>query len=275
MAPSVTHQPELLLLHWMLHMLQSIVNTILHHPLVLDPIPDQRYFTDQNSFRLFVQFRKAFHRLAPLMLDITQGRRILQFTPGSPGSHGYYRMDPTVNFPPQTSNFLSTSPLLPTHPTPSLPRQHQVIQFHQPELTRRTRSRSRDRHSWDTPLFHRNHQSFSQPPLLHRPPHTQAADIAAHSTTIYGPPPPFPPLKILWKREQFIGRPCPHMPGDLVRAIGDSGLGKQCTLPSPFHWLPSRVSVLLVLSIVAITHVLLPYTFKLPWFFARCLRFLF
>ena len=59
MAPSVPHQPELLLLQRMLHMMECIISTILHHPLVFDPLPGQQYFTDQNSNRLFVQFRNA------------------------------------------------------------------------------------------------------------------------------------------------------------------------------------------------------------------------
>lgn len=81
------HQPELLLLQWMLHMLEGLIESILQHPLVLDPIPSRQHFTDHNSYRLFVQFRNALHRLAPLRLDLTQGRRLLQFLPGSPGSH--------------------------------------------------------------------------------------------------------------------------------------------------------------------------------------------
>lgn len=60
MSPSVTHQPELLLLQWMLRMLEGLmcIESVLQHPLVLDPIPS-----------LFVQFRNALHQLAPLMLD--------------------------------------------------------------------------------------------------------------------------------------------------------------------------------------------------------------
>ena len=89
MSPSVTHQPELLLLQWMLHLLESLVEDILQHPLVLDPIPNQQHQT--------------------------QGRRLLQFIPGSPGSQGHYRMDPTVRSPSQTSNFLTTAPLPSSH----------------------------------------------------------------------------------------------------------------------------------------------------------------
>ena len=47
MAPSSTHEPELLLLQWTLHIIKCIISTILQHPLVLDPIPGQRHFTDQ------------------------------------------------------------------------------------------------------------------------------------------------------------------------------------------------------------------------------------
>lgn len=106
MAPSVTHQPELLLVHWMLDMLQSLISMILNHPLVLDPVPGQSSFTDNNAFWLF-SIRNALHRLAHLILDITQGRRLQQFLPGSPGSPGHYRVDPNANFPPHTSNALT------------------------------------------------------------------------------------------------------------------------------------------------------------------------
>ena len=162
MSPSTTH-PELLLLQWTLHTLEWFIEAIIQHPIILDPIPSNEHFTDHNSV-LFVQFRNSLHRLAPIMLDLNQGRRLLQFLPGSPGSHGHYRMDPTVRFPAQTSNFLTTRPLNSSNPLSPPPQQRNAINHLFPSA--RARSRSRDRthsqRSWDAPLFHRHtHDSNS------------------------------------------------------------------------------------------------------------------
>ena len=45
MAPSATHQPELLLLTWMLRTITTLVDDLQHHPLVHDPIPAMSTFT--------------------------------------------------------------------------------------------------------------------------------------------------------------------------------------------------------------------------------------
>ena len=41
----VTHQPELLLLHWMISTITSLVEDLQHHPIVQDPIPPMSTFT--------------------------------------------------------------------------------------------------------------------------------------------------------------------------------------------------------------------------------------
>ena len=147
LAPSATHQPELLLLAWMLSALNTIVTGVQHHPLVSDPVPLPSSFTDQHAYRLYLQFRNTLRHLGTITADIQQGIRLLQFLPGSPGSPGHYRMDPTASFPPSAANnFLSTTPLTPMYlPTPSPP-QHRLIQ----RLTSRDRSRSRDRQPSNT-----------------------------------------------------------------------------------------------------------------------------
>ena len=57
LAPSATHQPELLLLSWMIATLNTIVADIQNHPLVTDPIPYPSSFTDQQAYRLYLQLR--------------------------------------------------------------------------------------------------------------------------------------------------------------------------------------------------------------------------
>ena len=139
LAPSATHQPELLLLSWMIATLHTLVADLQHHPILTDPIPHPSSFTDQQAYRLYLQLRNTLRRLVTITNDLCQGIRILQFLPGSPGSPGHYRMDPVARFPPSaTTNFLSSPMLPPTHqPTTLPPPQHR--------LTPRARSRSRDR----------------------------------------------------------------------------------------------------------------------------------
>ena len=174
LAPSATHQPELLLLSWMIATLNTIVTDIQNHPLVTDPIPYPSSFTDQQAYRLYLQLRNNLRHLGTVNSDLCRGIRLLQFLPGSPGSPGHYRMDPSAKFPPSaTCNYLSTPPLQPlsspAHPSP----QHSLITH----LAPRQRSRSRDRQI--PPL---NTTASQQNPNLHinqRPP---LSDITPTST---------------------------------------------------------------------------------------------
>ena len=107
LAPSATHQPELLLLSWMIATLNTIVTDIQNHPLVTDPIPHPSSFTDQQAYRLYLQLRNNLRHLGTVNSDLCRGIRLLQFLPGSPNSPGHYRMDPSAKFPPSaTCNFL-------------------------------------------------------------------------------------------------------------------------------------------------------------------------
>ena len=173
LAPSATHQPELLLLAWMLSILSTLVAGIQHHPLVSDPVPHPSSFTDQHAYRLYLQFRNTLRHLGNITADIQQGISILQFLPVSPGSPGHYRMDPTASFPPSTTNNFLSTPLLASMyvPTPQPP-QHRLINH----LIQRDRSRSRDRQPTTTPsasLRNPNlHTSIRQPlsDITHLPP---------------------------------------------------------------------------------------------------------
>ena len=147
LAPSATHQPELLLLSWMIATLRTLVTDIQNHPILTDPLPYPSSFTDQQAYRLYLQLRNTLRHLVTITADLCQGISVLQFLPGSPGSPGHYRMDPAARFPPcATTNFLS-SPIPPlTRPPTTLPPQHRLITH----LTPRARSRSRDRLSTTT-----------------------------------------------------------------------------------------------------------------------------
>ena len=163
LAPSATHQPELLLLSWMIATLNTIVTDIQNHPLVTDPIPYPSSFTDQQAYRLYLQLRNNLRHLGTVNSDLCRCIRLLQFLPGSPGSPGHYRMDPSAKFPPSaTCNYLSTPPLQPLS-NPALPSpQHSLITH----LAPRQRSRSRDRQI--PPSQHHGVTTKPQPP--HQPP---------------------------------------------------------------------------------------------------------
>ena len=111
LAPSVTHQPELLLLHWMISTITSLVEDLQHHPIVQDPIPPMSTFTNTPAYRLFLQLRNTLRHLINTAHDAQRGLNRLQFIPGSPGSPGHYRIDPTLDIPPQQTNFLSAATL--------------------------------------------------------------------------------------------------------------------------------------------------------------------
>ena len=146
MAPSATHQPELLLLTWMITTITSIMEDLQHHPIVHDPITTMSSFTNTSAYRLYLQIRNALRHLINATHDIQRGLSTLQFLPGSPGSPGHYRMDPTIHFTPGHSNYLSSSfqTTITTSPppadTPSPPLTPLLRQLH-----RRDRSRSRER----------------------------------------------------------------------------------------------------------------------------------
>ena len=95
LAPSVTHQPELLLLHWMISTISSLVEDLQHHPIVQDPIPPMSTFTNTPAYRLFLQTRNTLRHLINTTHNARRGLNRLQFLPGSPGSPGHYRIDPT------------------------------------------------------------------------------------------------------------------------------------------------------------------------------------
>ena len=147
MAPSVTHQPELLLLNWMICTITTLIDDLQHHPIVQDPIPPMSSFTNTPAYRLFLQLRNTLRHLINTTYEAQRGLNRLQFIPGSPGSPGHYRMDPTISTTPHQTNFLSdatpshTTAIPPPTDTPPLLRQ----------LRRRDRSRSRDRLPLTTP----------------------------------------------------------------------------------------------------------------------------
>ena len=123
LAPSVTHQPELLLLHWMINTISSLAEDLQHHPMVRDPIPPISTFTNTPAYRLFLQTRNTLRHLINTTHDARRGLNRLQFLPGSPGSPGHYRIDPTLDIPPQQTNLLLRSHLS-TQPSHTITHQH-------------------------------------------------------------------------------------------------------------------------------------------------------
>ena len=153
LAPSITHQPELLLLSWMLDTLSMLVRHIMEHPLSAGPTPDPTMFVDNNAYRLFYQLQLTLTDLGRATLRLIRAQRLLQFLPGPPGQSGQYRVDPTAQFPPHPTDFLSTEPLTPPQ---SPARSHRRSHFpSSPSYTTTTstreRSRSRDRHNYRQP----------------------------------------------------------------------------------------------------------------------------
>ena len=59
LAPSLTHQPELLLLSRLFDILFVLVTHILEHPMADGPLPDPTMFVDDNAFRLFHQYHSS------------------------------------------------------------------------------------------------------------------------------------------------------------------------------------------------------------------------
>ena len=170
-----------------------------HHPIVHDPVPPMSFFTNTPAYRLYLQLRNTLRHLITTTHEAQRGLRIFQFLPGSPGSPGHYRMDPTVTFAPGRTNYLSD------HPPSTFPQPHTTADnppLTQPPLIRhlhtRHRSRSRDRLPLTTPT---NPNLLTQPrqPLanitpaatgqrgqLHRPLWTASTTPAADPSA-FGP----------------------------------------------------------------------------------------
>ena len=164
LAPSVTHQPELLLLHWMITTISTLVDDLQHHPIVRDPIPPMSTFTNTPAYRLFLQTRNTLRHLINTTHDARRGLARLQFLPGSPGSPGHYRIDPTIDIPPQTTNFLSGTT---TQHNPATPSPTTTPPLHH-RLRDRDRSRSRDRLPLTT-LSQPNHTTSGHQTIPRRP----------------------------------------------------------------------------------------------------------
>ena len=182
MAPSATHQPELLLLHWMINTITSIIEDLQHHPIVQDPIPPMSSFTNTPAYRLF--FAIPQHPTPPDQHHLRSPTCTLrlQFIPGSPGSPGHYRIDPTIPIPPHPT---------PSHTTAMPPSIDSPPLLHR--LRHRKRSRSHDRLPLTTPSQpnHATHPRQISPPNqspttnghrgpLHRALWTASTTSAAH-----------------------------------------------------------------------------------------------
>ena len=164
LAPSVTHQPELLLLHWMITTISTLVDDLQHHPIVRDPIPPMSTFTNTPAYRLFLQTRNTLRHLINTTHDARRGLARLQFLPGSPGSPGHYRIDPTIDIPPQQTNLLSGTT---TQHNPATPSPTTTPPLHH-RLHDRDRSRSRDRLPLTT-LSQPNHTTSGHQIIPRRP----------------------------------------------------------------------------------------------------------
>ena len=121
LAPSATHQPELLLLSWMIATLRTLVTN--------RTIPSS---LNQQAYGPYLQLRNTLRHLVTITTDLCQGISILQFLPASRA----------------TTNFLSSPIPPPTRPPTAIPPQHRLITH----LTPRARSRSRDRPSTTTTI---------------------------------------------------------------------------------------------------------------------------
>ena len=100
LAPSATHQPELLLLSWMIATLRTLVTDLQNHPILTDPIRYPSSFTDQQAYRLYLQVRNTLRHLVTIIADLCQGISILQFLPTTPA----------FSPPPKTPPFPAPSP---------------------------------------------------------------------------------------------------------------------------------------------------------------------
>ena len=84
---------------------------------------------------MYLQLRNSLRHLINTTDEAQRGLGILHFLPGSPGSPGHYRMDPTATIHPGQTNYLSrtavlSQPVLPhplSPPTPHNP--HNPLHF--------------------------------------------------------------------------------------------------------------------------------------------------
>ena len=113
-------------------------------PTINSPILDNTLFTDTDAFRLYFQYHESITELTRITLRLKRASKLLQFVPGPPGHQGSYRINPSVPFPPDTTDFLAEElhivhPPRNHHPQPR--RQRQLLPS---RTTARDRSRSRD-----------------------------------------------------------------------------------------------------------------------------------
>ena len=148
-------------------------------------------FTNTPAYRLFLQTRNTLRHLINTTHDARRGLNRLQFLPGSPGSPGHYRIDPTLDIPPQQTNLLTgaTSQRNPATPSPT----NTPLLLHR--FSGRDRSRSRDRLPLTT-LSQPNHTtSGTRSSQTDLPPLPATADTC---TKHFGrPPTPVPPPRQL------------------------------------------------------------------------------
>ena len=138
LTPSLTHQPELYLLHSLIDCLANVVNQLLKHPTINSPLPDNTLFADYETFRLYVQYHDTVTELARQTLRLKRVSKLLQFIPGPPGHQGTYRIKPSVHFPPGTTDFLADAVQPPQSHT------HRLRPNRRRPSPTRDRSRSRD-----------------------------------------------------------------------------------------------------------------------------------
>ena len=144
LAPSFTHQPEILYLHNLLDILFLLVTRLLEHLMTSGPVPSTTMFLDHKPYSVYYQYYCSVVDLGRASMHLQRARRLLQFVPGPPGQPGQFRVDPTVTFPSNTTDFLAaTPPTTPRSPTP--PHSRSSAPFSTITTIPRDKSRSQDR----------------------------------------------------------------------------------------------------------------------------------
>ena len=224
LAPSVTHQPELLLLHWMLRTISLLVEDLQHHPIVQDPIPPMSTFTNTSAYRLFLQTRNTLRHLINTTHDARRGLHRLQFLPEAPQAT-------TALIPPLT--FHHSKPTSSPEPPYNVPQPH-----HHPS----THHRSPTESAAETdlvpetgfPLPH-SHSRTTQP-LDTRPCQTDLLQLPATADTCikhFGRlPTPAPPHQQLTTCLRTHRPPPPEAPGH--RLVSHITLRSEKTRPFRF-----------------------------------------